>query len=75
MQVRISVDPVTGRVDVTLYERRSPVDATTLAAEVYFPGVREYVDVARMAEAPVSFSTTEDRLAAMLVAHAQELAL
>jgi hypothetical protein len=74
MQLRIEVDEVTGRVDVTLYERRAP-HALGRAAEVYMPGSREYVDVATMAEAPISFSTTEDRLADLLIANAKDLAL
>lgn len=71
MQLRIDIDEVTGVATVTLYERRDP--SSGRAAEVWQPPDGDlygraggYAQVLAGAEAPISYRTTEEKLANLL---------
>lgn len=68
-RLRLRVDEVSGTVDVTIYERRE-----NGAVVVFDPREAADISVAPGSEAPISFRTSEQRLAEVLLDCGKEIA-
>lgn len=75
MRLKIEQNHVTGVLDVTLYERREDGRIVVQDPVPLIEGDEGEVDVHLGAEPPISFRTTEQRLAEVLLNCAKEIAL